>query len=144
MFKELGQSEPPPYQEMDKASLWCFFLLCWVLWLERALFHKRPRVELVVPRVVMFHLSEVRPGSKQLGCESLNLGQRLMLVREDALCVRTSACWCFHAGFSALPCHSYQTLTKMLGSCMLFEFSGNKNCSNIILLRNKIGSDILL
>lgn len=77
MFEELRHLELPPYQEMDKASLWYFLFLV-------------VPCSLKVPvQSAQFSawgscLSQVRPGCRQLGRESLNLISGLMLVRKDA------------------------------------------------------------
>lgn len=97
-----------------------------------------------VPSVVMLCLSEVKPGSRQLGRESLNLLNGLVLVRGDA---RVSAPLHAAAPLSAsLPCHATAigSSLRCQTPCMLFGYFSDKTCSHIILFRNKVGSDLLL
>lgn len=95
-----------------------------------------------VPSVVMLCLSEVKPGSRQLDRESLNLLNGLVLVRGDA---RVSAP--LHAAAPlSLPCHATAigSSLRCQTPCMLFGYFSDKTCSHIILFRNKVGSDLLL
>lgn len=77
MFEDLRHLELPPYQEMDKLLYGIFsFWLC-------------PIPINSLCSAAQFSawgccLSQVRPGCRQLGRESLNLISGLMLVRKDA------------------------------------------------------------